>query len=479
MAKELDLNTELLLGTMAHNAFLTFMGRYFRGLPQYIDDAQRDFGLDIYERMMKDPAVVSSIGALRTLTLSQGPRFLSRVQAPSPTKPDPEQQAEYDRAEELRQFVEAMMDHLQEPLEEVLEQMLDFLPYGHTVAEETYEERGGRLVLKTLRPKPRSAFAFVVDEYMNLIGLVGAKRGSPMLSSSMASTVSPDDVIPREKFFIISNGATYGDPRGSSVLRPAYNSWYLKQQAWPMYLKFLAQFGTPSICGTLPPDAGDVEVVDAQGQVTLDDDGNPVAMSAAEAMLAKLVAFANGTAVVLEHGSDLNILEPKGDGEAYVKAFDLFDRQITRAVLVATRATMEAEHGSKADSSTAQDILSEITQGIRRKVEVAFFRDVLQPIIRYNFGDEAADGLLCPYMSLSDVAREDVVAVGNMIANLARSEMLHPSQYPGLDVKLGLPERDFEAQMAEMTERREIEAEERLELERVLNPARGSDDGTA
>ncbi len=72
------------------------------------------------------------------------------------------------------------------------------------------------------------------------------------------------------------------------------------------------------------------------------------------------------------------------------------------------------------------------------------------PLVRYNWGDDAA-AELCPYITLSDVAPEDVVAVGNMIANLARQPgLIHPSQYPGIDQKLGLPERDFASQMAEM-----------------------------
>jgi hypothetical protein len=183
-------------------------------------------------------------------------------------------------------------------------------------------------------------------------------------------------------------------------------------------------------------------------------------MSAADALLQKLIAWTNGTAIALEHGTELQLIESKGDGEAYIKAIDLYDRQMTQAVLIAIRATMEAQHGSKADSETAQDLLGAFAQLLKRKIEAAIYRDCLLPLVRYNWGEEAA-GELCPFLSLSDVAREDVVDIGNMIANLARAKegMIDDSQLPGIDSKLGLPERDFAAQMAARTEQRQRERE--------------------
>jgi len=451
-----DMSKEFLLGALASNTFLAFMGDYLSSLPRYIDDAERDFGLDIYERMLRDPVLGSSIRSLKVAVLSKGPRFLARVKAPSKWSKDPEKLTKYEKAEEIRLFIERMCDRLQEPLENILFEMLDCLVYGHAVAEETYEVRGGQLILKTLRVKPRENYSFVVDRYMNLEGLVGTSIYQPAMQLGSLSNVSKEDVIPREKFFILTWDGHSGDPRGSSLLRGAYNAWYLKQQTWPQYLKFLVQFGTPSIAAFLPEESGDVEVIDSEGNVKTDSEGNPVVLSAEEAMLEKLIAFANGTAIVLPHGSEIELIQSQGDGGAYVKAFDLYDRQMTRAILIAARATMEAEHGSKADSSTAQDILADFTQYIQRQVEAAFMRDVIMPVVRYNFGDDAADGVLCPYMALSEVAREDVIGYGNMIANLARSEMIHTSQLPGIDAALNLPERDFDAQVAEMEAEREL-----------------------
>lgn len=474
--RKLQVDKELLIGMLASSSYTLAITRYLASLPAYVDDAERDFGLDLYERMMKDPTISSSINALKAMCLSDEPRFMVPVNEPSKVNPDPEQEADYQRAVEIRDFVESMCNNLQQPLEEILNDMLDFLPFGHKLAEKVYESDGGRMVLKKLRTKPRKSYGFVVTKYMDFVGILPAVNGYV----STSSEVDSKNVIPREKFFLLSFAPKNGDPRGTSLIRAAYNAWYMKQQTWPQYLKFLSQFGTPSIVGFLPQDAGEIEVIDELGNAVVDDDGNVVTKQAAEMMLEQLLKFANGTAIVLEHGADFDLIQSQGDGGAYVKAFDIYDRQMTKAIMIAVRATMEAEHGSKADSGTAQDIVAEFAQSIQRKVEVGFYRDIILPTVRMNFGDEAAEKY-CPYMSLSDVAREDVVAVGNMIANLARADMVHSSQLPGIDAKLNLPERDFQAQMDEEQERAESAKDMRQMLQGMNSPETDSvgdeDDG--
>jgi hypothetical protein len=470
----MQLNRELLLGLLSTSLALARLGQEVNKLPAYIDDAERDFGIAIYERMLNDPVLESSVNDLKVAVLSQGPRFLARVKAPFPGQDDPERQAEYEQAEEIRTFIEDMCDRLQQSFEDILSEVLDFLPFGHIVAEQTYEPRNGKLALTSLRVKPRRSYAFVVGPHMELTGLIAAKPMMGWISSG--TPLSTEEIIPREKFLIVSHSTRFTDPRGRSCLRTSYNAWYLKQQTWPNYLKFLAQFGTPSIAGYLPPDAGDVEQVDAEGNTVFDDAGNPVTMTAEEAFVTKLAAFANGTAIALPNGSSLQLIQSTGDGAAYTKAFDLYDRQMTRGILIAARATMESEHGSRADSGTAADVLAQFTQFLRRKVEIAFFRDVIRPAVLYNYGQEAADSRLCPFLSLSSVAPENVAEVGNMIANLARAEVLHSSQYQGIDAMLGLPERDFQAQMDETVAAKEAAADRQAMLEGLL-PGVGAEIG--
>jgi hypothetical protein len=454
---QLQLDKELVLGTLVGNAYLSFVGKYIANLPQYIDDAERDFGTDIYERMLRDPALSSSVTALKQSIMAEGPRFHTPIQPPSPTRPDPDQQAKYDKGQEICAFIERMFDRLQSPLDDILYEMLDFLSFGHTVAEEVYAVEDNALVLKTLRIKPRQAYAFVVDKFFNHLGFTAAKEGASGLSP-LLGVISETDVIPREKFFCLTYAPKCSDPRGTSILRPAYNAWYLKQQTWPQYLKFLAQFGTPSIALKLPPDAEDVELYDGNGVPVTDSDGRQVVLTPEEAYLQKVIAFTNGTAIVLPNGADLDLIQSTGDGEAYVKAISLYNQEMVKSVLNSTRATMEAEFGSRADSNTGKDIFDTVAQWLKRKVEAGFYRDVIRPLVVYNYGEEIADEF-CPFMTLTQVAREDVAKVGAAIAQLASAGLIDVSQYQGIWAMLSLPEGDIQSMIEEATAKKERAAE--------------------
>lgn len=58
----------------------TFLSQYIRSLPHHIDDATRDFGDDLYDRMMTDPQVSSGIRLLKEETMASGIRLEPAVQ---------------------------------------------------------------------------------------------------------------------------------------------------------------------------------------------------------------------------------------------------------------------------------------------------------------------------------------------------------------------------------------------------------------
>lgn len=445
-----NLLNELIEGGSAYRAYTKALGQFVQSLPDYIDDLQRDLGFDTYERMMKDPAVWSAVETIKTLILSSGVRLVNPIPAPSQFAKEPDKQADYDKAREIFEFIDEMMGKLN--LQDILLEMLDYLAYGHVLAEKVYEADGEKLILTKLKVKPPSTYSFVVDKYINLVGVIGMKNGVKL------SIPTDEDIILPSKCMILINNPRSGDPRGTSVLRQAYNVWYLKNGVWPNYLKYLSMFGTPSIAGILPEEGyGDVELRDEDGNYLEDANGNRITIGAAQDMVKKLVAFSNGTAIALQPGSKVELIQASGDGGAYISAIDMFDRQITKAILLTTRATMEAEHGSKADSQTSQAVLSEYCQMKQRTLERVFFTDVIYPTVVLNFGEEVAKKY-CPKLDLSNVAKDDKIATGGMIASLAQANLLHSSQYQAIDAMLGLPERDLEAQMADEEEAKNNES---------------------
>ena len=386
--------------------------QFQRALPRYVDDAERDFGSDLYERMLRDPMVAAAIDTLKMRTLAEGITI-----APA---------AESSQAMRLADFTKRALDDLDVPIEETLYDLLDALAFGHRLGELVFKVReDATLTLASIKPKPRRNYGFVLDAYQNLTGIAAIVPGR---TSFVPVGIVPEphdlpNLLPSSKFFVLTFAASNRDPRGSSILRPAYNPWWLKQQTWPQLLKFLVQFAGPSLIGYTPENAA------FSGDLTPED-----------VMLAALKGFQNGSIVVLRGGSKVDTIQSQGEGQAFLNAIELYNREITHAVLKQTRATMESQHGSRADSQTATDILDVVVAWVQGVLSRSFRRQVVRPLVTANFGTKAA-GELLPKVMFAGSGKPDFATTAQAIAQLQSSGYLSQTQYGGLDQMLSLPPR--------------------------------------
>ncbi len=386
--------------------------QFQRALPRYVDDAERDFGSDLYERMLRDPMVAAAVDTLKMRALAEGV-----IVAPSDDSPS---------AANMAAFVEQALGDLDVPLEETLYDMLDALAFGHRLAELVFKVRqDGALTLRAIKPKPRRNYGFVLDAYQNLTGVAAIVPGK---TSFVPVGIVPEptelpNLFPPSKFFVLTYGSSNRDPRGSSLLRPAYNPWWLKQQTWPQLLKFLVQFAGPSLIGYTPENAA------FAGDLTPED-----------LMLAALKGFQSGSIVVLRGGSKVDKIQSEGEGRAFLSAIELYNREITHAVLKQTRATMESQFGSRADSQTATDILDVVIGWVQGVLARSFRQQVLRPLVMLNYGGGAARDL-CPKVLFSGSGKPEFATTAAAIAQLKSSGYLAESQLAGIDQMLSLPVR--------------------------------------
>lgn len=395
-----------------------------RALPHAVDELEAELGDDLYTRMLTDPRVRGDVELLKAGILDD-----SITITPAAT---PEGDAEAATvAAEAAAFVARCLYNLQIPIEDVLRDMLDALAYGSKVAEQVYAagegEDVGRLVLRALKPKPRRATAFVVDDYMNVLGLLAAERGR-LAGTGVVSLASdgtpPPNLLPRSKFAVLAYNPKDSDPRGSTLLRAAYNWWWIKTQLLPELLKFGAQFGTPSLVGTT-----------AENATAIDPDKSPELE-----LLEQMLQFQGGTAVAVPAGTTIAAIAAglTGGETFFERVIDLCDKQISTGIYGATRATQEAENGSRADSETAKGLFDSIISAGRWAIAAMLQRDVIMPLLAYN---DAAWVTYRPIVSLGGVEAEDRTPAWSAAAALERAGYLDPSQYPELDGSLGLPVR--------------------------------------
>lgn len=386
-------------------------------LTQAFDDLTAEMGDQVYERMLNDAQVAANISVYKAAILDCGLNL---------TSPITDRNADgYDQAAKLVGEVEAQLSDMESSISDVLWSLMDALILGCKVAEEIYdldETYTGRAqyVLRDLKVKPRSAVGLVVDQFMNVRGISG-RSPIQQMDGGLA-------MFDRRKFLVYSFRPSDGDPRGVSLARPAFTPWDLKMRLWGEYYRYLVQFASPSLVGILGPDARD--------QV---DENTGDAVKAVQWLLNTLLEFANSTALALPNGTDLKILWSTGDGAAFLNAFGLLDRQITTAILSQTRATMEAENGSRADSTTAQDVLGFLIRQTKGNLTRAIERDVLRDLVEFNHGPKFRR--LTPRASLGVTEQQDVATLMSAVAALERVNYLDVSQLPGLDIKLGLDAR--------------------------------------
>lgn len=413
-------------------------GAVLRTLPHPIDQLSRDLGADIYARMMKDPQVDACVTLLKAAILEDGIQFSSPIE-------DQEEDG-YELAQEIRTEAEQMFKDLTTPFPDVMWDMASAIAYGNRVAEQIFELRTAYtadkkfLQLAALKVKPVRQTAYVVDRFLNVVGLTAA--GGPGMT---ARNLNPerDEILPRAKFLYWTNHPEDSDPRGTSVLMSAYTAWWRKYQIIPEYMRFLAQFAGPALIGYAPEGAVATPQIDSLGNPILDPTtGNPVpAVTPEQAVLQALLLFRASAALALPYSSKVDLIQSKGNGEAFMAAMAGANQEITKSILTQELATEQSQNMARAASQVHQDVLGTIIRQGKASVGRMLAEQILKQWIAFNWGQDKVK--FCPDITLGSVEKQDKPDTIRAIATLFSSGYLHPTQLPATDRMLGLPVRDL------------------------------------
>lgn len=364
--------------------------------------------------MRLDPVIDAGIELLKDLVLAEGCQIV-------PAKAPDDQQ---DSAADIAAFITRAFARISA---ETFAGLLEAIAYGHAVAESIFEEvttgeDAGRLQLRALKLKDRGATEFVVDRFWNVLGLKAV--GDPKVP-----------LLPRAKFVVLTLRKRGEDPRGRTSLRSQFAPWRFKQEIWPAWLRFLKTCAIPSLIGKPSEKAMPQPKRDASGNPILDRDGKPQMMPPGQALLATLQNMENATVGVVGHGTEIEQIQAQGEGEIFNLGIDAANREMTLGLLRQTRATGEAQYGSKADSETGRSLLSYLVANLRRTLAGALTQDLIHPLVLWNFGPDAL--ALAPTASLGDTDRYDWARDANAAALLA--DKLTDSQWASLTEMLGIP----------------------------------------
>lgn len=378
----------------------------------------------LYDAELLDADVRAAVNTVKAAILADGVQLTCAVRAePADDAEDPDEDpaevaretAEYERAEEIRDFCQRVLDGLEEPFETTLWKILDAIPYGAQLAEWTAKDGegpdAGRLVIDSLRVKPRDSWNYAVNRAGKVVGYTIT---SIVDRKNLPTLLGPDKFVCFE--WLPSAGAVGGTP----ALDAVYEPWNLKVLLRPERWTFLSLYAMPVVFGTTGEDAGDVE--------ERDENGNPtgVTITPQEALLAALVDLYKKRAGAGPAGTEVHEIGGKADGRAFADAFAEIRLEIAEAITNQVREA--ARISNDRDSADApSDDLSAVAR-VGKKMLAGVLRKWLQVVVRLNFGDEAAR--LTPIVRLGVVDLNFFSRVANAIARLASAGLIPPEAAP-------------------------------------------------
>jgi hypothetical protein len=347
-----------------------------------------------------------------------------------------------DLAREISEFCQRQIDRVPKFNTSMFQMVFEGMAHGNKVSEQVLEiaARGqdkDKWCLKAIKPKPREAIAFVVDAYNNEIGMLGAKPGQ--MSVVQTTMVADDrDIIPREKFMVFTYRPKDNDPRGNTALLAARNGWELKQRTFPEYLLFLMVSAIPGILATMANGQEEITVYEDDGLTPKRDSvtGEVITISGHQFLLNMLGKMRNHQVGVAPDGTNFTLLEANSEGEVFTRALDKFGSEITMAMLFQQLATRDSQHQTKGATGEQAHVIDYIVWWIRDTAAEMVRSDCFKPLVRYNYGDDAADELL-PKVSYGDTEARDWSVDATAAAQLAQH--LTESQWEHITTQLGIP----------------------------------------
>ena len=385
-------------------------------IPQDFALACEQFGAErLMRRMMRDPILGLAFTILCSLVLEGEHRIVPAI-SDLPDTATPEELRRQTLAEEIAAFHRRWIEEMDRPLLRTLFYAMEAVPYGHKLCEvETALDADGRLRPIDVAPKPRTAYTLSVDKSNRLIDV-------------RANGSATDPVLPRS-VFLFSLAGRDDHPSGYPALERAYEAWYRKGCAKPIETRSLAAFAG----GLNWAEAGS----EASDLVDTIVDGVQKTVPAADVVARAAASLKTGVTAAFPKGWSLRTLQPATSYGAFDSVYDRCDREMAASIFIVARAIQEAQFGSKADSQTAEGLVSSIKDWIRGELCAAIKSQLLMVATLDNWGPEARD--LCPSYSIVTDERSEMTAVASAVTSFDSVGALTPELVDYLLSMVGVP----------------------------------------
>lgn len=299
----------------------------------------KDYTYGIYEEMMQDDQVDTALKIKKDLVVGSG-WHISHSD------------------DDVRKDLEAILsDEVERPLSEILYDIIQAYAYGFSLSEKIFKNlNDGRLALKNIKPRHPSSWLIHTDEMGNVTRY--EQRGR---------TKSVD--VPANAMIHYVNNEVHQNPYGRSDLYSAYQAWITKRHITRFYAIFLE-----NAAGAKP-----IARYDRRAPAGVVDD-----------IFNAIKKFQTKTAMVIPKDFEMEYLEAKSNGEAYIKGINLFNMFIGRALFIPDLLGFSGSETGGGSFSLGKEQIGLFYKHINRRREILeriMDQHIIRPLCMYNYGN--------------------------------------------------------------------------------------------
>lgn len=302
---------------------------------------RKDWTYRVYEDMMEDDQVFIAMEVKKDLILGSGFYFETKD----------------DDQNDIREDLEiAFEEQGERTFSDILKDMMQAYEYGFSISEKIFaKDQHGKLFLKDCKPRHPSTWMLHTDKHGNMTRY--EQRG---LNENI-------DADPQSVIHYVNN-PKHQNPYGKSDLYVAFQAWMTKRHITRFYAIFLEKAASPT----------PVAKYDRRADQT-----------AIDAIFNAIKQFQTRTALTIPKEFEIEFLESKSTGEAYVKGINLFNMLIGRALFMPDLLGFQGSETGGGSYALGQDQIGVFFRHIWRRREILeriVNKHFVQPICSFNYG---------------------------------------------------------------------------------------------
>jgi SPP1 gp7 family putative phage head morphogenesis protein len=343
------------------------------------DVVQKNQDYSLYEDMLKDDQVSVCLTLKKDLILCSGYDIV----------------AQEDGQEEIVKDIEiAINEDPDWPFEQMMEEVLSACEFGFSISEKVFKKRDdGKISLRWLKTRHPGPWLIHQDDAGNIVRY-----------EQQGTSTNLD--VPEDVLIHFINKRRFQNPYGVSDLRAAYQAYFAKKHITRWYSIFIEKSASPVPHGKYGKEATPKAVTD---------------------MYNALKRFQTKTTLVTPDYMDVDFLETKSNGEAFVKGINIFNMFIGRALLIPDLlgfSGSETSGGSFSLGANQMEVFLKHIKRVRDNLEKTINQEVIWPIVLHNYG--FVDNY--PKLKFRPISKDELVEASKLWLEAVKSRVWEPTQ---------------------------------------------------